>query len=90
MHLYNRENLADALRPENFIWASGIEHTFVPQVKPGQRALDEYQLMGHYEHWRTVTGSSRLHTIVLTWACTAGAKMVRAGKRPRWRTNTAA
>ena len=39
-------------RPEDFIWASGIEDTFVPQEKPGHRALDEYQLMGHYEHWR--------------------------------------
>jgi|ERR1041384_666787 beta-glucosidase/6-phospho-beta-glucosidase/beta-galactosidase len=39
-------------RAEDFIWASGIEDTFVPQMKPGHRALDEYQLMGHYEHWR--------------------------------------
>ncbi|HEX8474706.1 MAG TPA: family 1 glycosylhydrolase [Pyrinomonadaceae bacterium] len=39
-------------RPEDFIWASGVEDTFVPQTKPGHRALDEYQLMGHYEHWR--------------------------------------
>jgi len=38
--------------PEQFLWASGIENTFVPQVKPGHRALDEYELMGHYEHWR--------------------------------------
>ncbi|HEV2705123.1 MAG TPA: family 1 glycosylhydrolase [Pyrinomonadaceae bacterium] len=38
--------------PEDFIWASGIEDTFVPQVKPGHRPLDEYQLMGHYVHWR--------------------------------------
>ena len=36
----------------DFIWATGIEDTFVPQTKPGQRGLDEYQLMGHYEHWR--------------------------------------
>ena len=36
----------------DFIWASGIENTFVPQTRPGHRALDEYQLMGHYEHWR--------------------------------------
>lgn len=36
----------------NFIWASGIENTFVPQTKVGHRALDEYELMGHYEHWR--------------------------------------
>ncbi len=38
--------------PRNFIWASGIEDTFVPQTKTGHRALDEYELMGHYEHWR--------------------------------------
>ena len=38
--------------PEDFIWASGVEDTFVPQTRPGHRALDEYQLMGHYEHWR--------------------------------------
>jgi len=42
------------LKPEaeNFIWAAGIENTFVPQVRPGHRALDEYELMGHYAHWR--------------------------------------
>jgi beta-glucosidase/6-phospho-beta-glucosidase/beta-galactosidase len=40
------------LHPEDFIWASGVENTFVPQTKPGHRSLDEYQLMGHYEHWR--------------------------------------
>jgi beta-glucosidase len=38
-------------RPEEFLWASGIEDTFVPQTRPGHRSLDEYQLMGHYEHW---------------------------------------
>ncbi|MBI3654756.1 MAG: glycoside hydrolase family 1 protein [Acidobacteria bacterium] len=37
---------------KNFLWASGIEDTFVPQTKVGHRALDEYELMGHYEHWR--------------------------------------
>ncbi|HEX8636462.1 MAG TPA: family 1 glycosylhydrolase [Pyrinomonadaceae bacterium] len=37
---------------ENFIWAAGIEDTFVPQVRPGHRPLDEYELMGHYTHWR--------------------------------------
>lgn len=35
-----------------FLWASGIENTFVPQVRSGHRALDEYELMGHYTHWR--------------------------------------
>jgi beta-glucosidase/6-phospho-beta-glucosidase/beta-galactosidase len=38
--------------PENFIWAAGIEDTFVPQTRPGHRPLDEYELMGHYTHWR--------------------------------------
>ncbi len=39
-------------QPEDFIWAGGIEDTFIPQTKTGLRALDEYELMGHYEHWR--------------------------------------
>ncbi len=36
----------------DFLWAAGIENTFVPQTRPGHRALDEYELIGHYEHWR--------------------------------------
>lgn len=39
-------------RPTDFLWATGIEDTFVPQTRPGHRALDEYELTGHYEHWR--------------------------------------
>jgi len=35
-----------------FLWATGMEDTFVPQVRRGHRALDEYELIGHYEHWR--------------------------------------
>lgn len=38
--------------PGDFIWATGIEDTFVPQARPGMRPLDEYELMGHYDHWR--------------------------------------
>jgi beta-glucosidase len=38
--------------PGAFLWATGIEDTFVPQARPGLRPLDEYELMGHYEHWR--------------------------------------
>jgi beta-glucosidase len=38
--------------PDEFIWATGIEDTFVPQTRAGHRALDEYALMGHYDHWR--------------------------------------
>ncbi|HEX8231634.1 MAG TPA: family 1 glycosylhydrolase [Chloroflexia bacterium] len=37
---------------EEFIWAGGIEDTFVPQTRPGHRSMDEYELIGHYEHWR--------------------------------------
>ena len=40
------------LSADQFIWAAGIEDTFVPQTRPGHRALDEYELMGHYENWR--------------------------------------
>ena len=36
----------------DFIWAGGIEDTFVPQARAGQRSLEEYELMGHYTHWR--------------------------------------
>jgi len=39
-------------RAADFVWTSGVEDTFVPQTRPGHRALDEYALMGHYEHWR--------------------------------------
>lgn len=45
--------------PEELIWATGIEDTFVPQGRPGHRPLDEYQLMGHYEHWREDLGLAR-------------------------------
>lgn len=50
-------DLPRVLSPDNqkardFIWAAGIEDTFVPQVRPGHNPLDEYELMGHYEHWR--------------------------------------
>lgn len=33
-------------------FAVGIEDTFIPQTRPGHRALDEYQLTGHYEQYR--------------------------------------
>ncbi len=37
---------------EDFVWASGIENTFVPQTRNSYRSLDEYELIGHYDHWR--------------------------------------
>jgi len=39
--------------PDDFVWATGIENTFVPQTRPGMRGLDEYALTQHYEHWRS-------------------------------------
>jgi beta-glucosidase/6-phospho-beta-glucosidase/beta-galactosidase len=36
-----------------FIWAAGIENTFIPQARPGLRALDEYELTQHYKLWKS-------------------------------------
>lgn len=56
------------LAPHEFIWASGIEDTFVPQTRPGHRALDEYALIGHYEHWRADLALAReLGVRALRW-----------------------
>jgi beta-glucosidase len=37
---------------EGFIWAGGIEDTFIPHERPGLRALEEYELTQHYQQWR--------------------------------------
>lgn len=37
-------------------FALGIENTFVPQERPGERAIDEYALTRHYEHWHDDLG----------------------------------
>src|SRR5690349_393660 len=37
---------------EGFLWAGGIEDTFIPQAKHGLRALEEYELTQHYAQWR--------------------------------------
>jgi hypothetical protein len=58
---------APGLYPNDFIWATGIEDTFVPQTKVGHRALDEYELMGPYEHWRED----------LALACEVGVRAIR-------------
>lgn len=36
----------------DFHWAVGIENTFIPQERPGLRALEEYELTQHYRLWR--------------------------------------
>ena len=35
-----------------FRFAVGIEDTFIPQERVGQRRLDEYELTQHYQFWR--------------------------------------
>lgn len=32
-------------------FALGIENTFIPQARLGERSLDEYELTQHYHHW---------------------------------------
>lgn len=52
----------------DFLWAGGIEDTFVPQTRRGHRALDEYELMGHYRHWREdLTLARELGLKALRW-----------------------
>jgi beta-glucosidase/6-phospho-beta-glucosidase/beta-galactosidase len=36
-----------------FCWATGIENTWIPQVRPGLRALDQYSLTQHYQLWKS-------------------------------------
>src|SRR6266498_1241091 len=35
-----------------FLWATGIEDTFIPHTRNGLRALDEYELTQHYKLWK--------------------------------------
>jgi beta-glucosidase len=63
-------------RPYGLKFAVGIEDTFIPQVSPGRRALDEYELTGHYERWRED----------LDVAASTGAEMIRYGI-PWYRVN---
>lgn len=49
-----RQSAFDArVDSDTFLWCTGIEDTFItaPSPKTG-RTLDEYELTGHYEHWR--------------------------------------
>lgn len=42
----------DLAAPGTFAWALGVEDTFIPQVAPGGRILDEYVLTQHDRFWR--------------------------------------
>ena len=37
-------------------FALGIEDTFVPQARPGERAIDEYELTDHYRRYASDLG----------------------------------
>ncbi len=37
-------------------FALGLEDTFIPQTRPGERALDEYELTRHYDCWQDDLG----------------------------------
>ncbi len=37
----------------------GIENTFVPRERPGERAIDEYELTEHYERWHEDLGLAK-------------------------------
>ena len=63
-------------RPYGLKFAVGIEDTFIPQVSPGLRSLDEYELTGHYDNWRED----------LDLAASSGASMIRYGI-PWYRVN---
>jgi beta-glucosidase/6-phospho-beta-glucosidase/beta-galactosidase len=40
------------IEEDRFIWATGIENSFIPQSLPGLRSLDEYELTQHYTQWK--------------------------------------
>ncbi len=57
-------------------FAVGVEDTFIPQARPGERPLDEYELMQHYRFWKED----------LEYCAEAGSEMVRWGI-PWYRVN---
>jgi beta-glucosidase len=60
MTLLRHSNLHRLTEPETFVWATGIEDTFItaPWPKTG-RTLDEYELTGHYDRWHSDLGLMR-------------------------------
>lgn len=49
-----RRRLPALRAPEAFVWATGIEDTFIVDPWPATgRTLDEYELTGHYRRWRS-------------------------------------
>src|SRR5579862_2642458 len=50
--LVPRSQLKRLLHQDSFLWCTGVEDTFVfePHART-RRALDEYDLTGHYDRW---------------------------------------
>lgn len=48
----SQDILRQSKKASDFRWITGIEDTFVGQVKPGKRRLDEYELTQHYIFWK--------------------------------------
>jgi beta-glucosidase len=60
MTLLRQSQLSRLSAPDAFLWATGIEDTFItaPWPKTG-RTLDEYELTGHYDRWHADLGLMR-------------------------------
>ena len=60
MTLLRQSHLHRLTGPDTFVWATGIEDTFItaPWPKTG-RTLDEYELTGHYDRWHSDLGLMR-------------------------------
>lgn len=51
--LVPRSQLPALVQPDAFVWATGIEDTFITHPWPANgRTMDEYELTGHYDCWR--------------------------------------
>ena len=57
MPLLRKSEAHQLLAPDRFVWATGIEDTFItaPWPKTG-RTLDEYELTEHYDRWHADLG----------------------------------
>ena len=63
----------------DFLWAVGIENTFIPQEKAGLRALEEYELTQHYQFWREdIDRAASLGVAAIRW----GIPWYRVSPRP--------
>src|SRR5512132_1257028 len=60
MTLLRHSQLHRLTEPEIFLWATGIEDTFITAPWPQTgRTLDEYELTGHYDRWHSDLGMMR-------------------------------